>query len=75
LKAAASIDHVASSTFNGPSSLMDVVGVLLIAFGAVTVLYAAGWVFVILGKRSLHTRKGPAEASPPHSADNRQIGD
>ena len=54
---------------------MDVVGVLLIAFGAVTVLYAAGWVFVLLGKRSLHTRKGPAEASPPHSAENRQIGD
>jgi hypothetical protein len=43
---------------------MDAVGVLLIVFGAVTVLYAAGWVFVLLGKRSLHTRKGPAEPAP-----------
>ena len=46
-----------------------------VLFGAVTVLYAAGWVFVLSGKRSLHTRKGPAEASPLHSAENRQIGD
>jgi hypothetical protein len=54
---------------------MDVAGVLLIVFGAVTVLYAAGWVFVLLGRHGLHTRKRPAEASPSHSADSRQIGD
>ena len=54
---------------------MDVVGVLLIVFGAVTVLYAAGWVFVLLGRRSPHTRRGPAEASPSRSVDTRQIGD
>ena len=54
---------------------MDVVGVLLIAFGAVTVLYAAGWMFVLLGRRGPQTRKGPTEASPSRSADNRQIGD
>ena len=55
---------------------MDVVALLVIVFGAVTVLYAAGWVFVLLGRRGPHMRKGPhAEANRPRSVDNRQIGD
>ena len=29
---------------------MDVVALLVIVFGAVTVLYAAGWVFVLFGQ-------------------------
>jgi hypothetical protein len=58
---AASIDHVASSTANRPSSPMDVVALLVIVFGAVTVLYAAGWVFVLLGRRGPQTRKEPTE--------------
>jgi hypothetical protein len=31
---------------------MDVVALLVIVFGAVTILYAAGWVFVLLRRHS-----------------------
>jgi hypothetical protein len=48
---------------------MDVVALLVIVFGAATVLYAAGWVFVLLGRRDSHTKKGNAREPPLRSTD------
>ena len=68
LNAAASIDHVDSSTASGPSSPMDVVALMVIVFAAV-LCFTRPAVFVLLGRRAPQTRSGQPKAMDREAGD------